>query len=252
LNFSLRFVDIAREPGAMQTVLQLTSRRTLARVSSGLLLSGTPSSLSRNLLEEDFHGDDMGRLGQVATRSASTSSLARTDPCRSSPQPWGWLASKGFKSGHPPSSGEGEERGEGPPPTPANESKTDRFNLIQPGGRLVQIHACLPGGFLIGDRRVQGSVIAVGDLWLRWKPRIFSEITIESLVLVDIVKPVPDILVIGCGEGMRQVDPGLMRCLEDRFLGVEALDTKNAVSTFNILNAEGRSVVGAFLAPPGS
>ncbi len=234
----------------MQTVAVFTLRSTLARMSSGLLLSGTPSSLSCNVLEEDFQRVNMSRLGQVSMRSAATSTSPRTNARRSSPQLWQWLGSKGFKSGgHLPSSGKEGESGEGPSPPspPPDKSKTESFNLIQPEGRLVQIHACLPDGFLIGDRRVRGSVIAVGDLWLRWSPRVFSDITIESLVLVDIVKPVPDILVIGCGDGMRQVDPGLMRCLEDRFLGVEALDTKNAVSTFNILNAEGRSVVGAFL-----
>lgn len=235
----------------MQTVTVITSRRTLARISSGLLLSGTSSCLSNNLVEE-LPRDDVSRLGQMSMRSASTSTSARLNSWGSSLQPWEWLGSRGFKSGgHLSHFGKeaDEGRGEGlsPSPSPSKESKTDRFNLIQPEGRLVQIHACLPNGFLIGDRTVEGSVIAVGDLWLRWKPRLFLEITMESLVLVDIVKPVPDILVIGCGDRMRQVDPGLMRCLEDRFLGVEALDTNNAVSTFNILNAEGRSVVGAFL-----
>jgi len=35
--------------------------------------------------------------------------------------------------------------------------------------------------------------------------------------------------------------------LRKRFVAVEAVDTKNAVATFNILNQEGRKVVGAFV-----
>ena len=219
----------------VQTAIVGTSRRALTRMS-GLLLSGTTSTL-RNLVEE-LQRDSIHRLGQVSVRSASASPSASTSP---------WTSSRGFKSGCTLLSSGKEEGGKAPSATSPEEGKTGKFNLIQPEDRLVQIHACLPNGFLIGDRTVEGSVIAVGDLWLRWKPREFSEITMESLVLVDVVTPVPDILVIGCGGGIRQMDPGLMRCLQDRFLGVEALDTNNAVSTFNILNAEGRSVVGAFL-----
>lgn len=127
------------------------------------------------------------------------------------------------------------------------ESKTDTYNLIHPSNRLVQVHACLPNGFIIGEAQVEGSIIAFGDLWLRWKPKEYADITIESLALVDVVKPIPEILVLGCGPTIQPVDPALMKGLQDRYLGVEALDTMNAVSTFNILNAEGRSVVGAFL-----
>ena len=82
---------------------------------------------------------------------------------------------------------------------------------------------------------------------MRWKLTRYKDITMDSLVLLDAVTPVPDLLVLGCGAGIRQVDSKLLKQLQERFVGVEALDTKNAVSTFNILNAEGRSVVGAFL-----
>lgn len=129
-----------------------------------------------------------------------------------------------------------------------NESKTDTFNLIPPSKHLIQVNGCLPDGFLVNETRVDGSMIAFRDLLLRWKPSSYADVTIESLApLLDIVSPPPDLLVLGCGSEIRQVDPKLLRGLMDRFVAVEALDTRNAVSTFNILNSEGRAVVGAFL-----
>ena len=147
-----------------------------------------------------------------------------------------------------PTGSKEEERGDRGEGSSSVESATDTFNLIPASKHLIQVHACLPDGFLVHETRVEGSVIAYRDLLLRWAPASYGDVTIESLApLLDIVSPPPDLLVLGCGAGIRQVDPALMRALMDRFVAVEALDTKNAVSTFNILNAEGRAVVGAFL-----
>lgn len=159
-----------------------------------------------------------------------------------------WIPSAFASTPTRPTGSKEEERGDRGEGSSSVESATDTFNLIPASKHLIQVHACLPDGFLVHETRVEGSVIAYRDLLLRWAPASYGDVTIESLApLLDIVSPPPDLLVLGCGAGIRQVDPALMRALMDRFVAVEALDTKNAVSTFNILNAEGRAVVGAFL-----
>ena len=159
-----------------------------------------------------------------------------------------WIPSAFASTPTRPTGSKEEERGDRGEGSSSVESATDTFNLIPASKHLIQVHACLPDGFLVHETRVEGSVIAYRDLLLRGAPASYGDVTIASLApLLVIVRPPPDLLVLGCGAGIRQVDPALMRALMDRFVAVEALGTRNAVSTFNILNAEGRAVVGAFL-----
>ena len=41
--------------------------------------------------------------------------------------------------------------------------------------------------------QVPGSVIASSDLFLLWKPRTISEVTPESLIFLEIIKPTPEV-----------------------------------------------------------
>lgn len=124
---------------------------------------------------------------------------------------------------------------------------TDEYNLLQADSRLVQVNGCFHGGFFVGDVQVQGPIICVGDVWFHWKPTRFEDITVDSLALLDVVLPIPELLVLGCGTSIRSVPEHLMKGLKERFVSIEAIDTKNAAATFNILNQEGRNVVGAFI-----
>lgn len=124
---------------------------------------------------------------------------------------------------------------------------TDEYNLLQSDSRLVQVNGCFGGGFFVGDVQVEGSVICFGDVWFHWSPKRYEDITIDSLALLDVVVPVPELLILGCGNSIRTIPEDLMKGLRERYVSVEAVDTKNAAATFNILNQEGRSVVGAFI-----
>ena len=126
-------------------------------------------------------------------------------------------------------------------------SIAEKFDLLPPDVGLVQVEGCFETGFIVADVQVEGSILCVGDLWMKWKPSSLKEVTEDSLALVDVVLPVPELLVLGCGSRIQQVPENLMKYLNERYMSVEALDTRNAVSTFNILNQEGRKVVGAFL-----
>jgi uncharacterized protein len=60
----------------------------------------------------------------------------------------------------------------------------------------------------------------------------------------------PELLVLGSGKRLRFVAPALMRCLIERRIGVETMDTPAACRTYNILAAEGRKVMAALLVEP--
>ena len=57
----------------------------------------------------------------------------------------------------------------------------------------------------------------------------------------------PELIIFGSGARLRFVRPALMRALIDRRIGVETMDTAAACRTYNVLLAEGRSVVAALL-----
>jgi uncharacterized protein len=60
----------------------------------------------------------------------------------------------------------------------------------------------------------------------------------------------PELVIFGSGDALRFVSPSLYRCLIERRIGIETMDTAAACRTFNVLVHEGRKVVGAFLLNP--
>ncbi|CAN0540089.1 unnamed protein product, partial [Ectocarpus sp. 8 AP-2014] len=58
----------------------------------------------------------------------------------------------------------------------------------------------------------------------------------------------PDLIIVGVGERMTaRLDPVLVKHLASKGIRVEQMDTVNACSTFNVLNAEDRRVAAALL-----
>ncbi|MCL7050458.1 hypothetical protein MKW94_001799, partial [Papaver nudicaule] len=55
------------------------------------------------------------------------------------------------------------------------------------------------------------------------------------------------ILLLGTGRQVQHVDPELRRFIRSTGMKLEAIDSRNAASTFNILNEEGRIVAAALL-----
>ncbi|CAM6090432.1 unnamed protein product [Calypogeia fissa] len=102
-------------------------------------------------------------------------------------------------------------------------------------------------GFKANGVRHEGSMICLNKLILSWTPRSFAEITPESLSIFQLLRPAPEILVVGCGKRIERVSPEVRIFLKSNGIKVEAVDTRNAASTFNILNEEGRQVAVAML-----
>lgn len=62
----------------------------------------------------------------------------------------------------------------------------------------------------------------------------------------------PEVVIFGSGKRLCFVPPALMRCLIEQRIGVETMDTAAACRTYNVLAAEGRSVLAALLLEPAT
>uniref|UniRef100_A0A0C9S806 NADH dehydrogenase [ubiquinone] 1 alpha subcomplex assembly factor 3 n=1 Tax=Wollemia nobilis TaxID=56998 RepID=A0A0C9S806_9CONI len=127
----------------------------------------------------------------------------------------------------------------------------DQINVLSgvPEDR-IRIEGCTDAGFLANGVQYEGSLICISNLIVSWSPKQFSEVTPDSLSIFQLLRPAPEILVLGCGKQTKLIDPSIKNFLRTNHIKVEAVDSWHAASTFNFLNEEGRMVAGAFL-PPG-
>jgi uncharacterized protein len=84
----------------------------------------------------------------------------------------------------------------------------------------------------------QGAIVA-------WEVGGFDELLVSHFArLADLE---PELVLFGSGPRIRFAHPALLQPLFDRRIGVETMDTAAACRTYNVLLAEGRSVVAALL-----
>ncbi|XP_044494178.1 uncharacterized protein LOC123217302 [Mangifera indica] len=124
----------------------------------------------------------------------------------------------------------------------------DQINLIDnvPEDQL-RFQGYTDTGFTVNGVHYEGSLLCVGNLILSWAPKKFSEMTPNSLSIFQLVRPIPEILILGCGRHVEPVDSELRRFILSTGMKLEAIDSRNAASTYNILNEEGRIVAAALL-----
>ena len=80
-----------------------------------------------------------------------------------------------------------------------------------------------------------------------WQPSAFAELARADFE--PVLALAPELVLVGSGARQRFLAPPLAVSLAQSGVGFEVMDTAAACRTFNILMAEGRRVVGAFLAP---
>lgn len=93
-----------------------------------------------------------------------------------------------------------------------------------------------------------GSVIVYLNSFFLWKPRNFSEITVDSLSFITKLSPKPDLLLVGCGVDIpSRLPPDVLAMMSRLNIGVEQMDSANAAAIYNILVEEGRTVLAALI-----
>ena len=72
-------------------------------------------------------------------------------------------------------------------------------------------------------------------------------LTPESLGDLLDASPTPEFLLLGTGAGLRQPPRPFVRALEQRGIGVEAMDSRAAARAWGVLRAEERWIVAALM-----
>jgi len=103
-----------------------------------------------------------------------------------------------------------------------------------------------PDGVVVNGVEHTESVIVPwqGDV-AAWNAPSFESLGAEHFARLAAMKP--ELVIFGSGPRLRFPPPALLRPLIDARIGVETMDTAAACRTYNVLLAEGRSVVAALL-----
>jgi uncharacterized protein len=105
-------------------------------------------------------------------------------------------------------------------------------------------------GIWVGPMRHGHSVLVPWQGVVRpWAPRRVEDLLDEHFEQALALQP--ELVIFGSGPRLRFVPAALTRCLIERRIGVETMDTAAACRTYNVLASEGRSVLAALLLDPG-
>ncbi|KAI1777768.1 hypothetical protein F4818DRAFT_407888 [Hypoxylon cercidicola] len=131
----------------------------------------------------------------------------------------------------------------------------------------TSIDVCMSDGFHLnsGARVLDGAgVLLVGGEAFSWRPwlargekRLLNakgqwEVSNDTLGLLGLLWPRPDLLILGLGPEIRPISPELRRHISSLGMRVEVLDTRNAAAQFNLLATErGVDDVAAAMIPIG-
>jgi len=103
-----------------------------------------------------------------------------------------------------------------------------------------------PDGVIVhGREHLQTAVIPSQGEVIDWPVASFDDLTEAHFKTLAEMKP--ELVIFGSGSRIRFAKPALLRPLIDARIGVETMDTPAACRTYNVLLAEGRTVVAALL-----
>jgi uncharacterized protein len=80
-----------------------------------------------------------------------------------------------------------------------------------------------------------------------WQAPSLAELSIEHLAPLLALVPAPEFILIGTGPAMAFPPRSLVKALEERGIGVEAMDSRAAARTWGVLRAEERWIAAALL-----
>jgi uncharacterized protein len=104
------------------------------------------------------------------------------------------------------------------------------------------------GGFRFAGMSHRGSLLCLPTGMDAWRIATAAELTLEALAPVMAVADDIDVLFIGLGPEIAALDPAIRSAFRARHVIVEAVATRAAISTYNILLAERRAVAAALIA----
>lgn len=101
------------------------------------------------------------------------------------------------------------------------------------------------GHLMINRVRHAGNLIITGNTIKPWAPGGFEGLTADDFVMVREMGP--EVVLVGTGSRQRFPAAQVLRPLIDAGIGFEVMDLAAACRTYNILVAEGRTVLAALI-----
>ena len=111
-------------------------------------------------------------------------------------------------------------------------------------GPLVQGFAA--GGFSIDGALYRGALLTPAAAF-EWAPPPLAELDPDDLAPALALEPPPEFLLLGTGASFAFAPPALRRALEQRGIGIEAMDSRAAARTWGVLRAEQRWIAAALM-----
>ncbi|CAM4809949.1 unnamed protein product [Rotaria magnacalcarata] len=102
-------------------------------------------------------------------------------------------------------------------------------------------------GFMIaGKDRIIGAIFSFPRQIICWNVYSPDQITPESLALLEVVQPRPEIFILGIGSRTNKIPPETIQFIRKLKIGFEILPTTQACETFNFLLSDNRLVYAGF------
>lgn len=103
-----------------------------------------------------------------------------------------------------------------------------------------------PGWVRVGQVEYRTNIVLLPDAVIEgWAPRGFR--ALQEPDFAALLAHAPEMVLLGTGRRQQFAHPRLLRSLAAARVGVEAMDTRAACRTFNILVAEDRRVAAALV-----
>ncbi|MFO1313405.1 MAG: Mth938-like domain-containing protein [Burkholderiales bacterium] len=119
-----------------------------------------------------------------------------------------------------------------------------KFHLQAPGANVVT--GTGPGWVRVGGAEYRENLVLLPDSVVTgWAPRGFD--ALGEADYASLLSYGPEMVLLGTGDRQRFPHPRLTAALSAARIGVEAMDTRAACRTFNILVAEDRRVAAALI-----
>lgn len=109
------------------------------------------------------------------------------------------------------------------------------------------VRGITPSGFRISGQIYDRPILLYGNHIFDWSTAQLD--SADGLLGLAQLHPRPELLVIGTGAQMRPVGTALRQALKAQAIVVEAMESRSAARTYNILVMEGRFVAAALLPP---
>jgi len=101
-------------------------------------------------------------------------------------------------------------------------------------------------GFSV-DGKIYSALLLTPERAAAWDAPAFDAMTVDALAPLLALDPPPEFVILGTGPTHRLPPRPLVGALDERGIGVEAMDSRAAARTWGLLRGEGRWIAAAIM-----